>query len=234
MRQLKEKHTETQEAHLRSLLFGPVEDIPDSVFLEIDGEMVRDAVLRTKGSGGPSGIDANGFRRLLACKSFKKSGTNLYNAVAVMARKVCTEYVDPTSIEAVLSNRLIPLDKGEGAVRPIGIGEVLRRIIGKCVTRVEKSDVIDANGSLQVCAWLKSGNEAAIHAMWNIYEANETDAVLLIDASNAFNALNRSAALHNIRVLCPVIAAYAINTYRQPARLFVLGGQELRSTEGTT
>ena len=165
MRQLKEKHTETQEAHLRSLLFGPVEDIPDSVFLEIDGEMVRDAVLRTKGSGGPSGIDANGFRRLLTCKSFKKSGTNLYNAVAVMARKVCTEYVDPTSIEAVLSNRLIPLDKGEGAVRPIGIGEVLRRIIGKCVTRVEKSDVIDANGSLQVCAWLKSGNEAAIHAM---------------------------------------------------------------------
>ena len=150
MRQLKEKHPEAQEARLGSLLFGPVEDIPDSVFLEIDGEMVRDAALRTKGSGGPSGVDANGFRRLLGCKSFKKSGTHLCNAVAVMARKLCTEYVDPTSIEAVLSNRLIPLDRGEGAVRPIGIGEVLRRIIGKCVTRVAKSDVIEASGSLQV------------------------------------------------------------------------------------
>ena len=196
--------------------------------------MVRDAALRLRAQEEPSGEDANGFRRLLAYKSFKKSGTDLYNAVAVMARKLCTEYIDPTSIEAVLSNRLIPLDKGEGAVRPIGIGKVLRRIIGKCVTRVAKSDVIDTSGSLQVCAGLKSENEAAIHAMQHIYEADETDAVLLIDASNAFNALNRSAALHNIRVLCPVIATYAINTYRQPARLFVLGGQELRSAEGTT
>ena len=57
---------------------------------------------------------------------------------------------------------------------------------------------------------------------------------MLIDASNAFNALNRTAALHNIRVLCPTIAAYAINTYRRAARLFVTGGKELRSEEGTT
>ena len=32
--------------------------------------------------------------------------------------------------------------------------------------------------------------------------------------------MNRAAALHNICVLCLVIAAYVINTYRQPARLF--------------
>ena len=70
--------------------------------------------------------------------------------------------------------------------------------------------------------------------MRSIFESDETDAVLLINASNAFNALNRSAALHNIKVLCPIVAAYAVNTYRQPARLFVIGGQELRSVEGTT
>ena len=38
--------------------------------------------------------------------------------------------------EALLYYRLTPLDKEEGAARPIGIGEVLRRIIGKCTTRV--------------------------------------------------------------------------------------------------
>ncbi|KAK3745771.1 hypothetical protein QZH41_004926 [Actinostola sp. cb2023] len=70
--------------------------------------------------------------------------------------------------------------------------------------------------------------------MHNIFEADDTDAVLLIDASNAFNALNRAAALHNIRVLCPIIAIYAINTYRHPARLFITGGKELESAEGTT
>ena len=67
-------------------------------------------------------------------------------------------------------------------------------------TRCYRRKRIDASGSLQVCAGHKSGNEAAIHA---IFHADETDAVLLIDASNAFNALNRTAALNNIRVLCP-------------------------------
>ena len=202
MRQLKEKHPVAQEARLGYLLFGPVQDIPDSVFLEIDGEMIHDATLRTKGSGGPSGVDANGFRRLLACKSFKKSGTDLCNAVAVMARKLCTEYVDPTSIEAVLSSRLIPLDKGEGAVRPIGVGEVLRRIMGKCVTKIIKLNVIDASGSIQVCTGHKSGSEAATHAMREIFEHDNSDAVLLMDASNAFNALNRAVALHIILECC--------------------------------
>ena len=55
--------------------------------------------------------------------------------------------------------------------------------------------------------------------MRNIFEADETDAVVLIDASNAFNALNRAAALHNIRVVFPTQVTYAINTYRQPERL---------------
>ena len=58
--------------------------------------------------------------------------------------------------------------------------------------------------------------------------------VLLINASNAFNELNRAAALHNILVLCPIIAIYAINTYRQVARLFVIDGKETVSAEGTT
>ncbi|KAL9984997.1 hypothetical protein ACROYT_G007348 [Oculina patagonica] len=80
----------------------------------------------------------------------------------------------------------------------------------------------------------ESGSEAAVHAIHSIFEADETDAVLLIDASNAFNALNRAAALHNIRVLCPPIATYAINTYREPARLFIIGGKEIKSAEGTT
>ena len=57
-----------------------------------------------------------------------------------------------------------------------------------------------SSGSLQVCAGLRSRSEAAVHAIRSIFEGEETDAVLLIDVSNAFNALNRAAALHNIRV----------------------------------
>ena len=71
---------------------------------------------------------------------------------------------------------------------------------------VTKQDVIDVCGSLQDCAGHKSGSEAAVHAMRSIFDADDTDAVLLIDASNAFNSLNRAAALHNISILRPAIA----------------------------
>ena len=235
MSQLREKHPPPQPAKMGSLLFGPVvDDYPESIYNGIDGEMIRKAALKTKGSGGPSNIDANGFRRILACKSFKQSSVKLCDALATMARTLCSVYIDPSTIDPLLASRLIPLDKGEGAVRPIGVGEVMRRIIGKCVMNIVKPDVIESSGSLQLCAGQKSGSEAAVHAMSNIFEADATDAILLIDASNAFNALNRAAVLHNIRMTCPIVAIFAINTYRQPARLFIIGGQELVSAEGTT
>ena len=151
-----------------------------------------------------------------------------------MARNRCTEYVDPSPIEALVASRLIPLDKGGGGVRPIGVGEVIRRVISKSVMKVVKPDVMSASGSLQLCAGQPSGSEAAIHAMRNIFDEDDTEAILLIDASNAFNSLNRAAALNNIRILCPMVATYAINTYRLPTRLFVFGGQEMKSSEGTT
>ena len=133
MRQVHEKHPEAQDAKLGSLLFGPVEEVHDSLFQQIDGEMIREAALRTKGSGGPSVVDANVFKRILTYKSFKKSSANLCDALVTITRKLCAKYINPQTVEPILANRLIPLDNGEGAVCPIGVGEVIRRVIGKCV-----------------------------------------------------------------------------------------------------
>ena len=86
---------------------------------------------------------------------------------------------------------------------------------------------------MQLCAGQISGIEAAIHAMRSIYSSKDTEAVLLVDASNAFNSLNRQVALRNARHLCPSIATVLINTYRAPSELFI-DGQVLWSEEGTT
>ena len=50
---------------------------------------------------------------------------------------------------------------------------------------------------------------------------------------NAFNRLNRKAALHNISILCPPQATVLNNTYHENAELFV-GGETLEFREGTT
>ena len=61
-----------------------------------------------------------------------------------------------------------------------------------------------------------------------------THGILLIDASNAFNQMNRSVALHNVQITCKEMSLYIINTYRSPSRLFICGGGEILSQEGTT
>ena len=99
---------------------------------------------------------------------------------------------------------------------------------------VLKSDITRAAGVSQVCAGHPSGCEAAIHALRKVFASMSTDAVLLVDADNAFNRLNRAVALHNIRYTCPPLATILTNIYRAPSRLFVTGGMVLSSEEGTT
>ena len=76
---------------------------------------------------------------------------------------------------------------------------------GVCVPGLEYSkvntvcnideDIVPATGPLQTCAGHATGSEAAVHVM---KEMCECEAALLVDASNAFNCINRLAALHNI------------------------------------
>ena len=98
------------------------------------------------------------------------------------------------------SSRLLALDKNPG-VRPIGVGEVLRRIVGKTISNHCRQEIKDCAGPLQTCAGHGAGAESAIHAMRKIFQQEETDGVLLIDATNAFNCLNRAAAMHNIQYI---------------------------------
>ena len=119
-------------------------------------------------------------------------------------------------------------------MRPIGVGEVPRRIIAKAILRTIGKDIEEAAGPLQVCAGQDGGCEAAVHAMRAIFQDADTEGCLLVDASNAFNSLNRRAALHNVCVLCPPLSPVLINTYRDPVRMIVAGSGEISSTEGTT
>ena len=150
-----------------------------------------------------------------------------------MIKKLCTVENQSTSLEAFLGNRLIPLDKNPG-LRPIGNCEVLQLIAGKVIVSHLKEDVIQSVGSLQVCAGQDAGCESLIHAMRTIYEDQSAEAVLLVDALNAFKSINRNVFLHNVEVICPSIKRYVKNCYSVSSQLFIIGGGEIQSMEGTT
>ncbi len=69
--------------------------------------------------------------------------------------------------------------------------------------------------------------------MRQVFEAPDTDTVILVDASNAFNSLNRQTALRNIHQLCPALFKVFTNTYREDVQV-LNDGEVLVSQEGTT
>ena len=70
--------------------------------------------------------------------------------------------------------------------------------------------------------------------MHKMYKEQHTEAVLLVDATNAFNSVNKKVFVHNTNVFCPSINTYVQNCYTLLSRLFIIGGMEIKSSEGTT
>ena len=70
--------------------------------------------------------------------------------------------------------------------------------------------------------------------MHMIYEDEACEAILLVDASNAFDSINRNFFLSNVTIICPATAICVKNCCSLHSRLFVIGGNEIRSCEETT
>ena len=77
----------------------------------------------------------------------------------------------------------------------MGVDEVLLWIARKIVMYITKKNVKDVPQSLIVCVGQEAGSEAVIHAIYDFYQTDETEAILQVDADNAFNSINRKAML---------------------------------------
>ena len=180
--------------------------------------------LKRQGAAGQSGLNADCVRTLLSKRIFGEVVVDLRKAIASLAKKMATEKCQ--DIEALIARRLIPLDKNPG-VRPVAIGEVFTQILGKSIVAVMREDAKLAAGSQQVCVGHQAGGEAAIHAMKEIFKDKEVDVAILVDATNAFNSINREAMLNNIAVKGPEINRYVQNCYGKPSKLFIVDGKKI-------
>jgi len=228
---LADKHPQQRTADPAAFIDG---DLPPLVGVDITANQVERAAREIQGGAGPSGGDATLWKDLL----LKHGGhsTRLRQAVADATRMMANEVVDWEHVQALRGCRLLALDKCPG-VRPIGVGEVLMRIMGKAMSMETAFDLERECGEDQLCAGQKGGVEAAIHAVSGLFDCGEGEAecVLLGDATNAFNTLSRPAALWNARQLWPRASRFLFNTYQGHAALYLRGEKEpLWSQEGTT
>ena len=88
-----------------------------SYFDCIDETMVKNATRLTKGAAGPSQLDADQYRHILLSTKYKKESKDLRDQIAILAKQIATNILDPKTIESFVTCRLIPLNKNPG-VRP--------------------------------------------------------------------------------------------------------------------
>ena len=206
---LQDKHPE-QRAPDRSA-FLSCDELPPLEQVDVTSSHIEHVARSLRGSAGPSGTDADQWKSFLL--RFGKASDRLREAVAASTRLHANEVVPWDDIRALLARRGIALDKQPG-VRPIGIGEVRQRIEAKAMALATRLDVVEICGADQLCSGAKAGIEAAVHAMRDIFESEDTEGVLLVDASNAFNTISRPAMLWNCRVLWPRCSRFLFNVYR--------------------
>ncbi len=110
---LRDKHPPGRPAHQDSLSREALPYIHPVVFDYIDKNIVKSAALEAhQGLMPTTGEDYAPASDLLSA--------DLCQALAEVAKRHCTTYVDPKSIAPFVACRLIALDKNPG-VRPIGI-----------------------------------------------------------------------------------------------------------------
>ena len=150
----------------------------------MDESVIMKASILTKGGSGPSGLDADGWLRILTSRAFGTATLDLRKIFVQLIKKLCVEDLESrSSLESFVACRLIPLDK-KPRLRPDGVGEVLRRIAGKAVIMLFKNDITHVAGALQLSAGQDAGVEAVVHAIHDIFFEENTETVLLIDAES--------------------------------------------------
>ncbi|CAB3993759.1 Hypothetical predicted protein [Paramuricea clavata] len=86
---LLEKHPPNIPPVQSAILNGDCNMEPHPVIFDrIDGELIQNTAIKTEGAAGPSGLDAMAWRRL--CTSFKSCSVGLCDALAAVARRICT------------------------------------------------------------------------------------------------------------------------------------------------
>ena len=180
----------------------PVRGVPHP---RVQLDAVRlDALIRRlpRGSGpGPLGSRFEHWQVLLGHPGMD----DLHGVLELLAGGTCPEEV----LNALLVCRLVPLEKGQGRVPPIGIPDTLRRSTARALCVQHEAAAREAVGPHQYAVGRAAGVETVIHATHALSEARPNLVWLSLDAENAYNTVHRASALWAAEAHLPTLAPFA-------------------------
>jgi hypothetical protein len=209
--------------------FSPPVDITvgDDFTVEEVAEALRGFAPGT--AGGYSGL----MPQHLRCERLTATYLRLLQQIARLCSDFAWGRLSPDCLTALAGARLIALGKSGRAVRPIAVGETLRRLAGKLLIARYQPEAASRLQPEQVGVGVLRGAESLVHKirMW-LQQAAPNHVLLQLDFKNAFNSAKRRALLQAIADHCPWFLPYALACYARPGSLFADGGFTVLSAEG--
>jgi hypothetical protein len=155
-------------------------------------------------------------------KGGARYGQNFLKDFTRFINLICKGNKLPKSYHAFLAAcQLVPLPKGVTDIRPIAIPHLARKIAEKCMAEIFAGDFERHFRGLQFGVATPNGMEKIIHEMAEAKKSNPENDIILLDSENAFNNMDRDAAIQEIKSAFPEILPYVLSTYNQSTNLFL-------------
>ncbi|KAJ0170830.1 hypothetical protein K1T71_013602 [Dendrolimus kikuchii] len=188
--------------------------------LVVTTEDVRNAVgsFQSGSAGGLDGLTPQHLKDLIGVGCGEARESLLRNLTALvnfmLSGKVVNEITD-----ILYGANLCALKKKDGGIRPIAVGTVYRRLAAKCCCKKKAEDLKLYFQPNQLGFGSRGGCEAAVHALRTFLQHNGGDLVLKVDVKNAFNSVDRSALLSQIKDQIPDCYHFLWQCYSQNSKL---------------
>ena len=149
------------------------------------------------------------------------AGINLLKSVTDTVNLILSGKVDQNVCPVLFLAYLTALNKYSGGIRPIAVGNVIRRVAGKISSRANIQELGEKFCPTQVGFGTKGGCEAAVHAVRTFATSQDSVKVLFKgDYKNAFNSIRRDVILQKARSEVPQVYGYIYHCYAETSDLF--------------
>ena len=168
---LREKHPKIRDPQITGgphEAFEPYPQVATPVPVDITTDHIERVAAKLSGAAGLSGVDAVALNDWLL--RYGPESDSLREEMAAWAEWLGNESPPWAAYRALMACRLVALDKEPGT-RPVGIGEIFRRLLAKAIVLTAGSHATTACGNRNLCAGLPAGIEGAVHAVRQAWAA---------------------------------------------------------------
>ncbi|KAJ2952400.1 hypothetical protein O0L34_g6708 [Tuta absoluta] len=161
---------------------------------------VRDALMSFK-SGSAAGLDGLSPQHLkdLIGGSLGDVGKTLMVSLVSLVNLMLSGKVNHEFTDLFYGASLVALNKKDGGIRPIAVGNTFRRLASKICCKNVRAFLSSKFEPKQLGFAIKGGCEAAVHATREFLELAGGEVLLKVDIKNAFNTIDRGVLLSAVR-----------------------------------